>query len=98
MDSRIRLKVSPASRSFRIRATSCTDRGRDARRDLDEDGPDDSAPEIEHQQQALTGDRHQLHALHHQLVQGRRNRDPQLLGQNAEHLGRPADDLLQRVA
>ena len=96
--SRMRSRLSPASRSLRIRATSCTAAGADPGRHLDEDGADHATPEVEHQQEPLAGDRHQLQPLQHQLVQRRRHRHAQLLGQHAEHLGGPAHDLLHRVA
>ena len=96
--SRIRRRLSPDSRSFRIRATSLHRHGRDPGRHLDEDGAQHPAAKVEHQQQPLAGHRHQLQPLQHQLVQRRRHRHAQLLGQHAEHLRRPAHDLLDRVA
>ena len=51
--ARICCNVSPASRSFRIRATCCTALGRDPAGHLHEDGADHAAPQIEHQQQPL---------------------------------------------
>ena len=90
--------MSPASRSFRIRATSWTEITAQPARHLHEDRADDAAPEIEHQQQALRRHRHQLHPLQHQLVERRRDRHAELLGQHAQHLRGAPEHLLHRVA
>ena len=68
--------------------------GRDAGRDLHEDGPDGAALQVEDQQQALRRQVHQVETIEHHRVEPRPGRDAKLLGEHAEDLGGAPQDLL----
>jgi hypothetical protein len=70
--------------------------GRHRTRDLDEDRPDDSAPEVEHQQQPIGAHPHELEPLEDHGLKGGADGNTQLLGQNTEHLGGAVEDLVHR--
>ena len=94
-----RCSVSPASRSFRIRATSCTALRR-RRRAGTSTKIVRTTPlrRLNTSSRRSDAHRHQLEPLEHHLVQRRRHRHAQLLGQDAEHLGRAPQDLLDRAS
>jgi hypothetical protein len=65
---------------------------------LDEHGAHDAAVEREHEQQPIAAHLHELEPTQHARVEARRQRDAELLGEDAEALGRTAENGLDRGA